>query len=143
MEGMEGVELEAPPAPPEAPGLPDDLLDEPPDCPPLGVLELLPLDPDEPLDPPEEPDEPDDPELGLGMLGDDGMLEDCCCSAQPPIRKLESVPIAVICAATTSSRWIAWLLFIARFSSRESDHCACLRTQQSVFAPRSIVRPWS
>ena len=60
------------------------------------MLELLPpLEPDEPPLEPDDPDEP--PELGeLGMLGDDGMLEDCCWLAQPPIRKLETVPIAVI-----------------------------------------------
>jgi hypothetical protein len=108
-EGIEGIDgivdgmvegIEAPP-PPE---LPDGMLEllPPPELPPDGMLELLP-----PLEPPDEPLDPEDPldppdELGGVLLGE-GMELDCC-PAHPPIRKLEIVPTAVICAATTSSR---------------------------------------
>jgi hypothetical protein len=116
-EGIDGID--APPdAPPCEPEEPCELLFPPPPLLPLGMLELLPLDPDEPLEPldPEEP-----PLLGvLGMELGEGMLGDICCSAQPPIRKLETVPTAVIWVATINSRRNAGLVFIARLSRRES-----------------------
>lgn len=56
---------------------PEELLEEPPP--------EEPLEPDEPDDPPDEP--PDE-------LGEDGMEEDDCWLAQPPIRKAETEPIA-------------------------------------------------
>jgi len=121
IEGMEGIcgivdGMDAPPPPP--PELPEgmrELLLLPPELPPEGMLELLPpLLPEEPLEPPDDPLDPPEElgELGGGVLLGEGIELDCC-SAQPPIRKLDTAPTAVICAATTSSRWIAWLLFIA------------------------------
>ena len=113
-DGIEGTDgIDAPPPPP--PELPEGMLEllAPPELPPPdGMLELLPPlePPEEPLEPPEEPLLPPD-ELG-GV--DEGMLgEDICWSAQPPIRKLETAPIAATSLATTSSRLMEWLLFIA------------------------------
>ena len=132
IEGMEGMVdgIEAPPPPPELPDGMRELL-APPELPPDGMLELLPPlePPDDPLDPPEEPLEPLDG-LGGTLLGV-GMELDCC-SAHPPIRKLEIAPTAVTCAATTSSRWIVWLLFIAslqllaRSCSQSAKHCGAV-----------------
>jgi len=143
VEGIGGIDADGePPDPPELPEELRELLWLPPPWLPLGMLELLPpLDPDEPLEPLLDPDEPPDGGelLGEGMLGDD-----CCSPAQPPIRKLETAPIAVIWAATTSSRCSAWLLFIAHYSRRESDECAASRTPAAFRArPRAIVRPQS
>ncbi len=90
------------------------------------MLELLPpLEPDEPEEPPEEPD---DPPEGLGMPGEEGMLEEEDEPAQPPIRNAETVPMAVACAAITSRRSIAGLLFIAL--SGEIRNSATLVTGQ-------------
>jgi hypothetical protein len=134
---------ELPEAPPEDPELPplcppegiDGMLDPPPDAPPDEPPEEPPLDPELPplgmleLEPPElpedpdEPDEPDDPEDppedGLGMLGD-GMLDEDCCCAQPPIRNAEIEPIRVVFAAMTSSRRNVWLVGIALSPVRHS-----------------------
>jgi hypothetical protein len=100
------------------------------------MLELLPpLDPEEP----EEPDDPpDEPPEELGMLGDEGMLEEEEEPAQPPIRNAETVPIAVACAAITSRRSIAGLLFIA-FSGKESG--TQRRSRRPVAAAWPRVRP--
>ena len=59
------------------------------------MLELLPPPPELP---PEDPLLPEDPPLD----GDEGMdEEDDCCCGQPPIRKTQTAPMAVTCAATT------------------------------------------
>jgi hypothetical protein len=79
-----GLGIEAPPPPPLLP-------------PGLGMLgELRPPPPELP---PEEPLLPDEPPLDDGEEGDGMDDEDCCCG-QPPIRKTQTAPMAVACAAT-------------------------------------------
>lgn len=137
-EGIEGME---PPPPPLEP------------CEPPGMLELLPPDePDEPDEPPLDPEEPPDEPPGLGMLGE-GMLEEDCWLAQPPMRKAEMVPTVVICAATTSSRSTNGLLFIAfsgsgrkRFGRRDhprSPRCrlSCCRRAERGLSIATFARP--
>jgi len=104
------------------------------------MLELLPLEPEEPEEPDDPPDEPDEPPEELGMLGDEGMLEEEEELAQPPIRNAETVPMAVACAAITSRRSIAGLLFIA-FSGKESG--TQRRSRRPVAAAWPRVRPSS
>lgn len=138
MEGMDGIEEDDPP-PPELPEGTLGMFELLPPLEPDGTLgmpelELLPpLDPEDPLDPldPEEPPELGAPVGGVGMLAD-------CCSAHPPIRKLETAPIAVICAATTSSRWIAGLRFIALLRSWING--SCLWSSQSEGCGASVPR---
>jgi hypothetical protein len=78
------------------------------------MLELdppeLPDEPDDPDEPEEEPDDP--PDEGLGMLGE-GMLEEDCCCAQPPMRNAEIEPMRVVFAAMTSNRRRVGLWIIA------------------------------
>lgn len=102
------------------------------------MLELLPpLEPEEPEEPDEPPDEPEEPPEELGMLGE-GMLEEEDEPAQPPIRNAETVPMAVACAAITSRRSIAGLLFIA-LSGKESGTQRRWRRPVAAAWPR--VRP--
>lgn len=99
------------------------------------MLELLPpLEPEDPEEP-EEPDEPEEPPEELGGE-DDGMEEDEL--AQPPMRKADTAPMAVACAAITSRRSIAGLLFIA-LSGKESG--TQRRSRRPVAAAWPRVRP--
>lgn len=110
IEGMDGIELFDDEPPPDEPEDPDeeDWLPELPD----GIDGML-----EPLLPPLEPEleeellleDEEPPELGIDV----GMLEEDCWPAHPPMRKADTVPIAVACAAMTSRRSSAGFLFIA------------------------------
>lgn len=62
--------------------------------PPERPGELL---PDGPLEPPPPGADGDD-------VDGEGMEDDCCCG-QPPMRKADTVPTAVTCAAVTNRRF--------------------------------------